>query len=286
MRLLAILLVLVTVAPGVWVAGAVVTNDFRASMALTTVRRRRRHACVTIARRSRALRLPVLGSYVVAVVAIGGYLGLTTVRERVADERLVSGGAVLHGDFRSGGKHDTRGVASVVEAGGRRFLTLTSFATSRPAPTCGSVSCPATPRTAARTARGNGRPRRAEGQPRRPAVPAPRRPPPRGADGRDLVPDVQRAVRAGAAGLVELVERAAADDGLGPGAPPPASSSRRLISSHCGFSPPVRALQGQTAPELLAVEPKYAFPPAIAAAIGTSLRPVGPASQTMTAPAP
>ena len=130
MRLLAIPLVLVTVAAGVWVAGAVVTNDFRASMALTTVWFAAAGvACVTIARRWRALRLPVLGSYVVAVVAIGGYLGLTTVRERVADERLVSGGAVLRGDFRSE-EHDTRGVASVVEARGGRFLTLTSFATS------------------------------------------------------------------------------------------------------------------------------------------------------------
>ena len=116
MRLLAIPLVLVTVAAGVWVAGAVVTNDFRASMALTTVW----FAAAGCLRHDRAalaaLRLPVLGSYVVAVVAIGGYLGLTTVRERVADERLVSGGAVLRGDFRSE-EHDTRGVASVVEAG-------------------------------------------------------------------------------------------------------------------------------------------------------------------------
>ena len=130
MRLLAIPLVLVTVAAGVWVAGAAITNDFRASMALTTVWFAAAGlVCVTVARRSRALRLPVLGSYVVAVVAIGGYLGLTTVRERVADERLVSGPAVLRGDFRSE-EHDTRGVASVVEAGGGRFLTLTSFATS------------------------------------------------------------------------------------------------------------------------------------------------------------
>ena len=131
MRLLAIPLVLGTIALGVWVAGAVITNDFRASMALTTVWFAAAGlVCVAIARRSRPLRVPVLGSYVVAVAAIGGYLGLTTVRERVADERLVSGGAVLRGDFRSE-EHDTRGVASVVRlADGRRYLTLTSFATS------------------------------------------------------------------------------------------------------------------------------------------------------------
>ena len=120
-----------TIALGVWVAGAVITNDFRASMALTTVWFAAAGlVCVMIARRSRALRVPVLGSYVVAVAAIGGYLGLTTVRERVADERLVSGGSVLRGDFRSE-EHDTRGIASVVRlADGRRYLTLTSFATS------------------------------------------------------------------------------------------------------------------------------------------------------------
>ncbi len=83
MRLLVIPLVLVTVAAGVWVAGAAITNDFRASMALTTVWFAAAGlVCVAIARRSRPLRVPVLGSYVVAVAAIGGYLGLTTVRER------------------------------------------------------------------------------------------------------------------------------------------------------------------------------------------------------------
>ena len=137
MRLLAVPLVLVTVAAGVWVAGAVVTNDFRASMALTTVWFAAAGlACVTIARRSRALRLPVLGSYVVAVVAIGGYLGLTTVRERVADERLVSGGVVLRRRLPLRRARHAR-ERRVVEAGGGRFLTLTSFSTSRPAPICG-----------------------------------------------------------------------------------------------------------------------------------------------------
>jgi hypothetical protein len=131
MRLLVIPLVLVTVAAGVWVAGAAITNDFRASMALTAVWFGVTGlACIAIARRSRALRVPVLASYAVAVVGIGGYLGLTTVRERVADERVVTGDTPLRGDFRSE-EHDTSGVARVVRLdGGRRFLTLTSFETS------------------------------------------------------------------------------------------------------------------------------------------------------------
>src|SRR5207342_1384947 len=54
-----------------------------------------------------------------------------------------------------------------------------------------------------------GRPRRAEGQPRRPAVPDPGRDPARGADRRDLVPYVQRAVRARTAQLRHELEDAA-----------------------------------------------------------------------------
>jgi hypothetical protein len=130
-RLLSVPLVVAIVAAGVWVAGATITNDFRASMALTAVWFAVTGlACVGIARRSRALRLPVLASYVATVAVVGGYLGLTTVRERVVDEHVVQGAALLSGGFRSE-EHDTRGVASVVRAsGGRRVLTLTSFETS------------------------------------------------------------------------------------------------------------------------------------------------------------
>lgn len=133
MRWLSIPLVIGTIAVGVWVTGALITNDFRASMALTAVWFGVTGlACVLIAMRSRPLRVPVLGSYIVAVVAIGGYLGLTTVRDRVVDERVVSAGAdqTLRGDFRAG-EHDTRGVAAVQRLpDGRRFLTLTAFETA------------------------------------------------------------------------------------------------------------------------------------------------------------
>jgi hypothetical protein len=129
-RLLSIPVVVAIVAAGVWVTGAAITNDFRASMALTAVWFGLTGlACVLIARRSRALRVPVLASYVATVVVIGGYLGLTTVRDRAVDERVAQGAELLSGGFRSE-EHDTSGRATVVRAGGDRVLTLTSFETA------------------------------------------------------------------------------------------------------------------------------------------------------------
>ena len=129
-RLLSIPVVVVIVAAGVWVSGAAITNDFRASMALTAVWFGLTGlACVLIARRSRALRVPVLASYVATVALIGGYLGLTTVRERVVDERVAQGAELVRGGFRSE-EHETSGDAAVVRAGGGRVLTLTSFETA------------------------------------------------------------------------------------------------------------------------------------------------------------
>ena len=117
--LLAVPVVALVVAFGVWVTGALVTNDFRLSMALTGLWFGATGlACVVVARRSRRLRWPVLGTYVVTVALIGGYLGLTTVRDRVADETVVSGAALARGDFRAE-EHHTEGVASVVEVGRR-----------------------------------------------------------------------------------------------------------------------------------------------------------------------
>jgi hypothetical protein len=133
--MLAIPIVAGTVALGVWVAGALITNDFRASMALTAVWFAATGvACFLVARRSRALRLPVLGTYAVTVALIGGYLGLTTVRDQVADEEVVTAGQaneeLARGAFRSEA-HDTQGVAMVVRvADGGRFLTLTPFETA------------------------------------------------------------------------------------------------------------------------------------------------------------
>jgi Electron transfer DM13 len=150
LRMLVIRVVAATLAAGVWVAGGVISNDFRLSVALTTVWFGVCGvACLTVALRLPAFRLPVLATYVVVAGAIGGYLGLTTLRDRVVDETLVTGVPrqadpaseapaaaqrrnveLLSGRFRSG-EHATAGKASIIRlADGRRFLTLTSFSTS------------------------------------------------------------------------------------------------------------------------------------------------------------
>jgi hypothetical protein len=129
-RLVSIPIVVAVVAAGVWVTGAALTNDFRASMALTAVWFAVTGlASIVVARRSRSLRVPVLASYVATVAVIGGYLGLSTVREREVDERVSQGVELLSGGFRSE-EHDTSGDAAVVNAGGGRVLTLTSFETA------------------------------------------------------------------------------------------------------------------------------------------------------------
>jgi hypothetical protein len=156
LSLLAIPVVAVVVLAGVWVAGGVISDDFRTSMALTAVWfLLAGAACVLVALRSRALRYVVLGTYVVTAGAVGVYLGLTTLRDREVHERVftatpaaaadapaASAGAerapapapaaveVARGGFRSH-EHATSGAATVVRlADGRRFLTLTSFETS------------------------------------------------------------------------------------------------------------------------------------------------------------
>ena len=145
------------VALGVWVAGGVVSNDFRVSMALTAAwLTLAGAACAYVAWRSRDLRVGVLVGYALSAAAIGAFLGVTTLRDRVVDERVVTGAPVKVADaapsagadaraaaparpravelararFRSH-EHATGGAAAVVRlADGRRFLTLTSFATS------------------------------------------------------------------------------------------------------------------------------------------------------------
>ena len=62
-------------------------------------------ACLAIAIRRRALRVPVLAAYIVTAGAVGLYLGLTTLRDRVVDERVAVGTPAAAGVFRSGEHH-------------------------------------------------------------------------------------------------------------------------------------------------------------------------------------
>jgi hypothetical protein len=143
------------VAIGVWVAGGLVTDDFRGSVALTTVWLAvAAGLCLLVAVRKPSVGVPVIGTYLVTAGAIGVFLASTALRDRVVSERVVTGAALpdaapapsagaprapaprpknvqlARGRFTAG-EHATRGTATIVRlADGRRFLTLTSFSTS------------------------------------------------------------------------------------------------------------------------------------------------------------
>jgi hypothetical protein len=116
---------------GVWAAGGLLTNSFRASMALVAAWYVAAGAAVLVAGlRRRALRAPLWTGYAVTAVAVGLFLAWTTLRDRVVHEHLTAGAEIQAGRFVSG-EHDTTGTAAVVRTrGGRRYLTLTGFATS------------------------------------------------------------------------------------------------------------------------------------------------------------
>jgi Electron transfer DM13 len=148
--LLAAPAVAAAVLAGVWVTGGVISDDFRTSMALTAAWfALSGAACALVAWRVRGLRVAVLGAYLVTAAVVSVYLGVTTLRDRVVDERVVTaapaaadpgpagdGSAVApaveeaRAPFRSL-EHATTGTAAVVRlADGRRFLTLIGFETS------------------------------------------------------------------------------------------------------------------------------------------------------------
>jgi hypothetical protein len=139
---------------GVWVAGGVVTNDFKASMAITIAWGVFfGAACLWIAFRRPDLRISVIGSYLVTGALVAGVLGWMTLHDRVVDEQVVKGlpasqlqrnglergsrtparAANLQlaaGQFRSV-EHGSSGSAAVVELpDGSRRLTLTEFETA------------------------------------------------------------------------------------------------------------------------------------------------------------
>jgi hypothetical protein len=104
-------------------------------------------ACLAFVWRRPALRIPVIGGYVVTAALVGGFLAWTTLRDRVVHEEVVTGvptsaaradaprGARENVQLASGPftslEHASRGTASVVRlADGRRRVTLTGFSTS------------------------------------------------------------------------------------------------------------------------------------------------------------
>jgi hypothetical protein len=115
---------------GVWLTGGVVTDDFAGSALLTGLWFAAAGvACLAVAMRHRSYRAPVLGAYVATAAGVTVWLGWSTLRDRVVDERVATGPAIAAGAFRSG-EHTTTGRAAVVRLPtGRRVLTLTAFQT-------------------------------------------------------------------------------------------------------------------------------------------------------------
>ena len=133
------LLALVTAAIfvlGVWVAGGIVTDDFKIAMGLTGLWFVVAGMVVGgIALRRRRLAAPLVIGFGIAAIAVGGFLALTTLRDKVVDEDVALAGVagnvrLASGSFRSV-EHTSSGRATVVRApDGRRLLTLTGFSTS------------------------------------------------------------------------------------------------------------------------------------------------------------
>jgi hypothetical protein len=136
-----------TTAAGVYVAGGVITNDFRASMVLTAIWFALAAAIALASFKARrSIGLPILTGYLIAATAIGGYLAATTLNDKTVNETVVVADPVpaaqgdepqpkprnvleARGTFTSG-EHTTRGTARVIRLpNGRRVLTLTGFET-------------------------------------------------------------------------------------------------------------------------------------------------------------
>jgi hypothetical protein len=138
----------VLVLAGIWVTGALITNDFALAMWLTAgwMALAGLLAFAT-AFRSRAFRWPVLGAYVVTAAVIGGYLSMSVFMDNVVNEQVAvaaplpaAGSQSADGEpsepqnvlLRSGRfesvRHSATGKAQAIElAEGGRVLTLTDF---------------------------------------------------------------------------------------------------------------------------------------------------------------
>ena len=88
-RLLAIPIVVLVVLAGIWVTGALLTNDFAVAMWLTAAWMGLAGLlALGVAARSRALRWPVLGAYAATAAVAGFYLTTSTFLDREVDEQV------------------------------------------------------------------------------------------------------------------------------------------------------------------------------------------------------
>jgi len=142
LRLALVPLVAAIVIAGIWLAGGVLTNDFRLSMILTglwlgVVGL----GALAIALRWRPLALPVLGTAVVTAASIMGYLLYASSVDRVVDEQVAvaapgpapaepDGNVALAGGAFESAAHETTGKVTLIKlAEGGTVLTLTGFQT-------------------------------------------------------------------------------------------------------------------------------------------------------------
>lgn len=152
-RLLVIPIVLVLLLGGVWIAGGLITDDFKVAMALTAAWIGLVGlACLALAFKRRALAPWLIGTYVIATTLVGGYLGLSVLFDDEVNERVVTADVpaasasdasdkpvarrrraaprnVLLGRGRfQGVSHAASGTASTIDrASGGPVLTLTNF---------------------------------------------------------------------------------------------------------------------------------------------------------------
>jgi hypothetical protein len=114
---------------GMWVAGGVITNDFRTSMGVTALWFVLSAGAATLVGwRWRPLAAPVLVTVLGTWAVAGGYLAWTTLRGTTVHEQIaLPGGGNVQlavGTFTSG-EHETTGRAAIIRlAHGRRVLTL------------------------------------------------------------------------------------------------------------------------------------------------------------------
>jgi hypothetical protein len=160
LRLSVVLPVVVVVAAGIWVTGAVLTEDATLAMVLTGMWLGLAGlVALAIGWRWRPLALPVVGAYVATSTLLGGYLFASSTFDRVVDEDVLRAapratvGATVEPSMSSGSPtapasptpdgpvefasgtftdqaHDTSGRATLIEKpDGNRVVTLTDFRT-------------------------------------------------------------------------------------------------------------------------------------------------------------
>lgn len=151
LRMAVIPVVVMAVAAGVWVTGAVLTQDATLAMVLTGLWLAVAGAlALSIGFRWRPLALPVVGSYLVTAALLGGYLLYASTVDKVVNEDVVvapprvtattsatadastapAGPVEIASGRFTNQAHNTSGLATLIEQpNGDRVVTLTRFKT-------------------------------------------------------------------------------------------------------------------------------------------------------------